>query len=197
MLVLARAWRRRERPSLNRRQRADLAALVEPKWMTGAVCASVDPILWETREGTLTPPAVARVCAGCEVRVSCLATAIRDGEQGMWAGTSQVARTEALREIRDGVAAETAVKQLLDEVTPEPPAAPVQPEPEPEPVPVPAKPLKRYVPRPRQLKPCPSYAAFTRGCRCDGCKEAANTYFRDRKRAKAAKKREQQGGVAA
>lgn len=44
-------------------------------------------------------------------------------------------------------------------------------------------------PKPRPRKPCPSYAAYQRGCRCDGCikkKQEASKDYEDKRKARRA-----------
>jgi len=60
-----------------------------PEWMTGGVCAQVDPELWFPEKGGSTQQAKA-LCACCPVRPECLAYALAHDERfGVWGGASE------------------------------------------------------------------------------------------------------------
>jgi len=60
-----------------------------PEWMTGGVCAQVDPDLWFPEKGGSTREAKA-LCARCPVRPECLAYALAHDERfGVWGGASE------------------------------------------------------------------------------------------------------------
>jgi WhiB family redox-sensing transcriptional regulator len=60
-----------------------------PGWMTGGVCAQVDPDLWFPEKGGSTRQAKA-LCARCPVRPECLAYALAHDERfGIWGGASE------------------------------------------------------------------------------------------------------------
>ena len=59
------------------------------EWMTGGVCAQVDPELWFPEKGGSTRQAKA-LCTGCPVQVQCLAYALTHDERfGVWGGASE------------------------------------------------------------------------------------------------------------
>ena len=60
-----------------------------PAWMTGGVCAQVDPELWFPEKGGSTREAKA-LCARCPVHPECLAYALANDERfGIWGGASE------------------------------------------------------------------------------------------------------------
>jgi len=60
-----------------------------PEWMTGGVCAQVDPDLWFPEKGGSTRQAKA-LCARCPVHPECLAYALEHDERfGIWGGASE------------------------------------------------------------------------------------------------------------
>lgn len=69
---------------LHRREQAD-------PWKAQANCAGVDPALFYPEVADRPTAAAARaVCAGCPVRLECLAYALRNGEEyGIWGGTTE------------------------------------------------------------------------------------------------------------
>lgn len=57
-------------------------------WMDGASCRSTEPDLFFP-EGNGQPDAAKRICNGCDVRLQCLAYALRNDEKhGIWGGTT-------------------------------------------------------------------------------------------------------------
>ena len=88
------------RPSLTRVQRAELRALIEPRWRGGAACASADPEAWFPGVGDEPVAAVNATCVACPVARSCLATALLWGEDGIWAATNPYDRRGAYRLLR-------------------------------------------------------------------------------------------------
>ena len=76
-----------------------------PHWTALARCAEVDPAPFFPGKGESTKPAK-KVCAGCEVRVTCLEYALSDPElDGVWGGTS----TRERQRIRSAQAVTAAV----------------------------------------------------------------------------------------
>ncbi len=70
-----------------------------PEWMTGGVCAQVDPELWFPEKGGSTREAKA-LCARCPVRPECLAYALAHDERfGVWGGASERARRRMRRSV--------------------------------------------------------------------------------------------------
>ena len=62
---------------------------LSPEWMTGGVCAQVDPELWFPEKGGSTREAKA-LCARCPVHPECLAYALAHDERfGIWGGASE------------------------------------------------------------------------------------------------------------
>lgn len=62
------------------------------RWQADAACRSADPALFfpNTRPGDTThiPATVRAMCGRCDVRDDCLAHAIANNEQGIWAATT-------------------------------------------------------------------------------------------------------------
>ncbi len=70
-----------------------------PEWMAAGLCAQVDPELFFPELGAPTREAKA-VCAGCEVRVECLAYALAHREgHGVWGGCSERERRRMHRPV--------------------------------------------------------------------------------------------------
>jgi len=70
----------------------------ERAWQTRANCLGVDPDFFFPERGASTREAKA-VCAGCEVRSSCLEYALVNGEKfGIWGGLSERERRRIRRE---------------------------------------------------------------------------------------------------
>lgn len=72
------------------------ALLVRPVWQRDAACAEHAEVDFFPHRGEPTGPARI-VCAGCLVRLECLAFALDGHEVGMWAGTSEKQRGHARR----------------------------------------------------------------------------------------------------
>jgi hypothetical protein len=82
---------------------AALQAAASPGWWKSAVCAQVDPELFDTDRATPTQLRAARgVCAGCPVATACLATALLRFEYGLWAGTTEEQRAAARTDLLHG-----------------------------------------------------------------------------------------------
>jgi WhiB family redox-sensing transcriptional regulator len=79
---------------------AALAAVLAPDrggWRELGVCAETDPEAFFPDKGG-SSRAAKRVCAGCPVRVECLAEALRvDERHGVWGGTSPAERARLRR----------------------------------------------------------------------------------------------------
>jgi WhiB family redox-sensing transcriptional regulator len=70
-----------------------------PAWMTGGLCAQVDPDLWFPEKGGSTREAKA-LCARCPVHPECLAYALAHDERfGVWGGASERARRRMRRSV--------------------------------------------------------------------------------------------------
>ena len=70
-----------------------------PEWTTDALCAQVDPELWFPEKGDQAREAK-RLCAGCDVRVECLAYALAHRERfGVWGGTTERERRRMRRPV--------------------------------------------------------------------------------------------------
>ena len=70
-----------------------------PGWMTGGVCAQVDPELWFPEKGGSTREAKA-LCARCPVHPECLAYALAHDERfGVWGGASERDRRRMRRSV--------------------------------------------------------------------------------------------------
>ena len=73
--------------------------VVRPPWMADALCRERPEVEFFVDVGEDVEPAKA-VCAGCLVKVECLAFALNTGvDHGVWGGTSPRARA-ALRKAR-------------------------------------------------------------------------------------------------
>lgn len=84
----------------------DVATAVPLKapWRKLAACRGADPELWFPHPGQDGRPAIA-VCAGCCVRLECLADAIDANEKlGIWGGLPEARRTIIRRRQRRGAA---------------------------------------------------------------------------------------------
>ena len=64
-----------------------LRVRIAPRWWHRAACQGCDTDAWYPETHSKPNPLVARICAGCPVRKSCLATAILADEDGLWGGT--------------------------------------------------------------------------------------------------------------
>lgn len=62
--------------SLNSRRGPSLQSLLDPAWMRGAVCASVDPEMWFEESDTSVARRAISLCHQCPVRQMCLASAL-------------------------------------------------------------------------------------------------------------------------
>ena len=70
-----------------------------PEWMADGLCAEVDPELFYPEGGESNRDAK-RICAGCEVRVECLAYALAHRERfGVWGGTTERERRRMRRPV--------------------------------------------------------------------------------------------------
>jgi hypothetical protein len=83
--------------------RRRLRVRVVDGWQELAACASADPEAWfPAVKGASVKPEVVRICAGCPVRRSCLATALLWSVEGIWAGTTTRERDQLLVGMRVG-----------------------------------------------------------------------------------------------
>lgn len=103
---------------LNSGQLRQLRAAIDPGWRGAAWCASADPDAWFPDSGQAAVPQVHRICAGCPVRRSCLASALLHDEQGVWAGTTAAERENAYRWLRQGLAVATVLDRTLSDGLP-------------------------------------------------------------------------------
>jgi len=70
-----------------------------PAWTVDALCAQVDPDLFYPEKGDQAREAK-RLCAGCDVRVECLAYALAHGERhGVWGGVAERERRRMHRPV--------------------------------------------------------------------------------------------------
>jgi WhiB family transcriptional regulator, redox-sensing transcriptional regulator len=77
-------------------------ALRPPRWTERAVCVEVDPEIFHPGKGEPVEPARA-LCRSCEVRLDCLAYALRREETwGIWGGFSVEGRRSVRRQLRAG-----------------------------------------------------------------------------------------------
>ncbi|HWC11606.1 MAG TPA: WhiB family transcriptional regulator [Acidimicrobiales bacterium] len=76
-----------------------LAALIppRPRWMARASCRGMAPATFFPSRGEATDEA-REVCAACPVRAECLAYAVAEDMEGVWAGTSKRERRAMRRE---------------------------------------------------------------------------------------------------
>jgi WhiB family redox-sensing transcriptional regulator len=81
----------------------ELLAQARPAWMAGAACKEHPEITFVLDRGTPAAPAKA-VCASCLVRCECLAYALEYGCVGIWGGTSDRQRAQAMRQGIDAAA---------------------------------------------------------------------------------------------
>lgn len=65
-------------------------------WRDGAPCGQTDPELFFPERGTNPRDAIA-ICMTCDVRRQCLEWALRNGETGVWGGTTDRERRRMLR----------------------------------------------------------------------------------------------------
>ena len=70
-----------------------------PEWMAGGLCAQTDPELFFPEKGDQAREAK-RLCAGCDVRVECLAYALAHRERhGVWGGVAERERRRMHRPV--------------------------------------------------------------------------------------------------
>ena len=93
--------------------RAELRALVEPRWQEDASCATADPEAWFPVKESRPAGQVTRICAACPVSRSCLAVAMLWNEDGIWAGTSPNHRKLGYRLLRLGSSGAEVIELLL------------------------------------------------------------------------------------
>jgi hypothetical protein len=97
---------------------AVLARRIVFGWQDTAAClGSSDPDAWFPDPGThvrdlFIPLAI---CEGCLVRRSCLASGLLGAETGLWGGTTDTDRDDALAEISIGTGVDLVLDRLLDE----------------------------------------------------------------------------------
>jgi WhiB family redox-sensing transcriptional regulator len=95
---------------------AALARRIPPRWRDLAACsANEDPDAWfPTTIADLARAAEAkRICRGCPVRRECLAAALLRREAGIWGGTSQPDRDQALSALCRGGAVDAVLDVTL------------------------------------------------------------------------------------
>jgi WhiB family redox-sensing transcriptional regulator len=74
----------------------EVVILNSEKWMESAVCASSDPEEWFPEKGVSARRAK-NICATCPVIDDCLQFALKNGETGIWGGTSSRERRRLMR----------------------------------------------------------------------------------------------------
>jgi hypothetical protein len=72
-----------------------LRVRITPRWWDQAACLGTDPEAWFPDATVRPEPVLSRICAGCPVRKSCLATAVLADEEGIWGGTRRGQRLHA------------------------------------------------------------------------------------------------------
>ena len=72
-----------------------LRVRIAPHWWHRAACQGCDTDAWYPEAQSKPNRPVARICAECPVRKSCLATAILTDEDGIWGGTRRGQRLHA------------------------------------------------------------------------------------------------------
>ncbi|UPK76336.1 WhiB family transcriptional regulator [Nocardioidaceae bacterium SCSIO 66511] len=95
---------------------ATLARRVTPGWQAQAACHGVhgDVFFPEPDErGALVEAAALDVCNGCRVRSSCRATALLNGEQGIWGGTTEGDRDRMLSALTRGVSVDAVLVETI------------------------------------------------------------------------------------
>lgn len=97
-------------------QTPGLEELSPAEWTTRAVCANSDPdLLFVT--GAAQRDA-ARMCAGCPVRLECLADALdNEVEFGVWGGLTERQRRALLKRCPEVTSWRTLLEQARDEAT--------------------------------------------------------------------------------
>jgi WhiB family transcriptional regulator, redox-sensing transcriptional regulator len=76
----------------------DLRLWEDLGWHEDAACAEIGTDMFFPEKGGATRPAK-RICRSCGVRPECLAYALRNGERGIWGGTSEEEREHLRTEI--------------------------------------------------------------------------------------------------
>lgn len=72
-----------------------LRVRIAGRWWHRAACQGCDTDAWYPETHSKPNRMVTRICAGCPVRKSCLATAILADEDGIWGGTRRGQRLHA------------------------------------------------------------------------------------------------------
>ena len=94
-------------------ERRALRAMITPRWQREAVCAGTPVSDWFPDHGQ-EPYAARQFCRECPVRVSCLATALVQQEQGIWSGTTEADRALGVQLLRAGVPVLMVLDVLLN-----------------------------------------------------------------------------------
>ena len=95
---------------------AALARRIPPRWRDLAACsANEDPDAWFTTTiaDLARADAAKRTCRGCRVRRGCLAAAMLRREAGIWGGTSQPDRDQALNALCRGATVDAVLDITL------------------------------------------------------------------------------------
>jgi hypothetical protein len=103
---------------LHQTKAAVLARRIADGWQDTAACiGSSDPDAWfpdpSTHVRDLFIPLA--ICEGCPVRRSCLASGLLGAETGLWGGTNDADRDNALAELSVGVDVDLILDRLLDD----------------------------------------------------------------------------------
>jgi hypothetical protein len=104
-------------PRIHPAKAGALGRRITPGWPTDGLCRDAkDPDAWfphdTTPLGDLAEPLGA--CARCPVRRSCLAVGLLGREHGIWAGTLDPDRLDALAELSAGALVDDVLDDLLD-----------------------------------------------------------------------------------
>lgn len=84
-------------PNLSPHVRTELASRIQPGWQADAACVGDDPGLFDTDEASpdKAREAVAKsICHDCQVRRSCLFSALLGDEYGIWGGHNDTDRDQ-------------------------------------------------------------------------------------------------------
>jgi hypothetical protein len=104
-------------PRIHPSKAGALGRRIEPGWQKQGVCRDAkDPDAWHPHDATpvedLAEPLAG--CARCPVRRSCLAVGLLGREHGIWAGTLDPERLDALADLSAGARVDDVLDTLLD-----------------------------------------------------------------------------------
>lgn len=95
---------------------AKLARRITPGWQTQAACQTMPGDVFYPEPdatGEHVEAAALTMCNGCRVRSSCRATALLDGEQGVWGGTTEADRDRMQTAISQGVSVDAVLVETI------------------------------------------------------------------------------------